>query len=272
VVGAAWGDVPGAASYRLEIAHDATMSGPLTVTSTTTPQFQSDPLASGAYAMRVRAVSADGILGQPSPPKVLRVVRLTLPKGATVAADGTVVLSATSALNLDDPRDIEIATVVNHGAPDDVLFWTPASSDLSLGPAVRREIRVRHAPTHVETTVLLVRRDLRAHVSFAPKPASWPKDAITITVKLEDPTGYVDPTKENIQVDTKIDITTVDLKWAHAGDTWTAHLPPVTTGAVGPWVVRVDVLDASGADIGASILDVDGPGNDAGFQQARFNH
>jgi hypothetical protein len=33
----------------------------------------------------------------------------------------------------------------------------------------------------------------------------------------------------------------------------------------------VEVLDASGADIGASILDVDGPG-DAGFQQARFNH
>jgi hypothetical protein len=36
VVGAAWGDTPGAASYRVEIAHDATMSGPITVTSTTT--------------------------------------------------------------------------------------------------------------------------------------------------------------------------------------------------------------------------------------------
>jgi hypothetical protein len=271
VVGAAWGDAPGAASYRVEIAHDTTMSGPLTVTSTTTPQFQSDPLASGAYAIRVRAISADGILGRPSTPKVLRVVRLTLPKGATVASDGTVVLSATSAVNLDDPRDIEIATVVNHGAPDNVLFWTPASNDLSLGPTARREVRIRHAITHVETTVLLVRRDLRAHVSFTPKPARWPQDTITITVKLEDPTGYVDATKENIQVDTKIDIDAVDLKWAHAGDTWTAQLPPKNTGAVGPWVVRVDVLDASGADIGASILDVDGPG-DAGFQQARFNH
>jgi hypothetical protein len=269
VVGTAWTATPDAASYRVELAHDATMSGPVTVTSTTAPSFKTDPVAPGTYAVRVRAVSAEGIVGQPSTPKVLRIARFTLPSGATVAPDGTVVLSATSAVHFDDPRDIEVATVVNHGAPDDVLFWAPASADLTLGPADRREVRIRNAATHVEATVMLVRRDLRAHVSFTPKPARWPSDAIDIRVKLEDPSGYVDPTKESIKVETRVDIDAADLHWSHAGDTWTARLPPQTKGP-GPWVVRVEVRDASGQSIGASLLDVDGPGGDPSFQQAAY--
>ncbi len=268
VVGAAWAPAQGAGTYRFELAHDATMTSDVTVTSGSTPTYRSEPLVAGSYALRVRAISPDGIIGPPSQSATLRVARITLPKGAFAAPDGNVVLPAAGSLLLDDPRDIEVATVVRHDMADDVLFWTPASTQIPLGSGARREIRVRHSPSHTETSFVLVRRTLNAQVWFTPKQARWPANPIDIFVKVSDESGYVDPTREAIDIDTRLDIDRVPLNWQHKGDTWTARLEP--QHSVGPWVIRVDVKDSAGSPIGASLLDVDGPGGDPSLRQATY--
>jgi hypothetical protein len=268
VVGASWSEAQGANAYRFELAHDAAFTSDVTLIRGPTPAYRSDPLVAGSYALRVRAISADGIVGPASAPATLRVARITLPNGAFAAPDGNVVLPASGSLLLDDPRDIEVATVVRHDMPDDTLFWTPASTQIPLGSGARREIRVRHALSHTETSFVLVRRTLNAKVWFMPKHARWPANPIDIFVKVADESGYVDPAREAIDIDTRVDIDRVPLKWQHNGDTWTARLAPQTSA--GPWVIRVDVKDSAGTPIGASLLDVDGPGGDPTLRQAAY--
>jgi len=268
VVGAAWTAAQGAGTYRFELAHDMDMTSDVTLVSATSPTFRSDPLVAGSYAVRIRAISPDGIVGPASAPTTLRVARITLPKGAFAAPDGNVVLPESGSLLLDDPRDIEVATVVRHDMPDDALFWTPASTEIPLGSGARREIRVRHALSHTETSFVLVRRTLHARVWFTPKQARWPANPVDIFVKVTDDSGYVDPAREAIDIDTRVDIDRVPLNWQHKGDTWSARLAP--QASAGPWVIRVDVKDSAGSPIGASLLDVDGPAGDPTLQQAAY--
>jgi len=273
VVGAAWSAAEGAGTYRIELAKDAEMTGDETVTSAPGTVFHSDPLGAGSFALRVRAISPDGIVGPMSTTTMLRVAHISLPKGAFAAPDGNVVMADGTGLDIDDPRDLEVATVIRHDMPDDALFWTPASTKIMLGSGDRREIRIRHAPSHTKTSFVLVRRTLRAHISFAPKPARWPANPIDITVKVEDPSGYIDAAREAITVDARLDIDPMNLQWQHNGDTWTARVPPQTSGG-GPWVIRVDVKDSAGVSIGASLCDIDGPASarDPALQQAVFRN
>jgi hypothetical protein len=76
-------------------------------------------------------------------------------------------------------------------------------------------------------------------------------------VKVEDPSGYLDPARETLTFDVHVDLDKENLSWSHTGDTWTArvapHVPP------GPWVVRVGARDWTGMAVGEALLDVDGP-------------
>ncbi len=254
-LGAAWRPVAGAATYRTELAREGGAKGPVTLGATTATSLRTPLLDAGTYLLRVRAVTADGALGPVTRPKTLRVARLTAPPGASVTASGAIVLPRDTAARFDDVADLEVATVVSHGATDAQLTWNDAGP-LLLGTDDVREVRVRHKTTRLEDTIVLARRVLRATLSFSPRPAHWPADTVTARVRLEDPTGYLDTATERIAVKTKIDGNDVPLTWAHSGDTWTASLPRWEYGA-GPWVVRMNVTDSAGADIGGGLLDVD---------------
>lgn len=256
VVGAQWDSVPDAASYRVETGTDAAMSGSLTIAQTTTPSMKTDPLPPGSYFVRVRAITADGVVGPPSPTKALRVARLSLPAMAFAAPGGAVVIASSQAVTLDDPHDIEVATASDWD-PNFVPRWTPAESELTLGGNDKRTLLIRHTSSHVQSKLLLVRRELRARVSFSPEHPRWPDNPVDITVQVEDPSGYLDAARESVNIDVLVDLAKPKLTWTHHGAVWTARVPPQTPP--GPWVVRVSVADRAGVGIGASLLDVDGP-------------
>jgi hypothetical protein len=109
----------------------------------------------------------------------------------------------------------------------------------------------------METKLFLVRRELRARVSFNPSGPRWPENPIDITVKVEDLSGYLDPAREPVNFEVRVDLDVTPLSWTHSGDTWKARVTP--RGGPGPWVVRVNVADRAGVPIGASLIDVDGP-------------
>jgi hypothetical protein len=260
IVGGDWVPVTDAASYRVEVGADAHLTGAIATSKSDAASMKTDPLAPGAYFARVRVVAADGIEGAPSTVKALRVARLSLPPLAVSAPGGAVVLAAAQAVTLDDPRDLEVATASDYD-PKALPRWIPASSELTLGGAAKRTLLIRHASSHVQTKLLLVRRQLHAHVSFNPPRPVWPQTPVDIVVKVEDPTGYLDPSLEPLAIDVHVDLDRPDLAWKHTGDTWTARVEPMAPP--GPWVVRVGVQDRAGVAIGASLIDVDqvdGPG------------
>ena len=273
-LGAAWSAALGGASYRVEVTPADGTAGPLLIATTENPSFKTEPLGPGSYFMRVRAISAEGIAGQPSSPKPLRIAKLTLPPLATAAAHGAVVIAGSQSVMLDDPRDIEVATASEYD-PTAAPRWVPATAELALGSSSRRVLRIRHIPSQVETELTLVRRQLRAHISFTPTPARWPDSPIDVVVKVEDPSGYIDPAHEPLSIDARVDLDKLALDWKHAGDTWTARIP--VRSPPGPWVVRVNVQDKAGVAIGGSLIDVDGPrlqraayqGDSANLQVAR---
>jgi hypothetical protein len=255
-VGADWQAIPDATSYRVETGPVAELNGALAITKTDGTSMKTDPVTPGSYYTRVRALSSDGIIGAPSPVKALRVAKLSLPPLAFAAAGGAVVLASTEAVTLDDPRDIEVATASEYD-PNALPRWVPAESALTLGAAAKRTLLIRHAPSHIQTKLLLVRRELHAHVSFNPPRPRWPETPVDIVVKVEDASGYLDPAREPLAFDVRVDLEQPVLNWNHTGDTWIARVPP--HAPPGPWVVRVSVQDRAGVTIGASLLDVDGP-------------
>jgi hypothetical protein len=266
VVGADWQPIPEATSYRVETGPDSAMNGALAIARTDVTSTKTDPVPPGSYYVRVRAISAEGIVGAPSAVKTLRVARLSLPPLAVAGPGGAVVISSTQAVTLDDPHDIEVATASEYD-PNALPRWIPAESELMLGHAAKRTLLIRHAPSHIQTKLLLVRRELRAHVSFNPPRPRWPETPVDIVVKVEDPSGYLDPTREPLTIDVRVGLDKPTLNWNHVGDTWTARVPP--QAPPGPWVVRVGVQDRAGVTIGASLLDVDGPEvTRAGYQSA----
>jgi len=266
VVGAAWAATEGAASYRVELARAAETTGDVVFGTPTAPVFRSDPLPPGTYTLQVRAISPDGIVGPPSTQTTLRVAHVKMPAYAFVAPDGTIVLPERQSLTIDDPGGLEMATVEGRNASDEALFWATASSKLSPGALPRQEVRIRRAGSHVTTSFVLAHRALRARISFGPKHPHWPANPVDIVVRVDDPSGYLDPAREPIDIDTRFDIDHVDVRWSHTGNTWTARIPPETSP--GPWVIRVDVKDSTGSTIGASWIDVDGPAADAAVLRA----
>jgi hypothetical protein len=255
-LGAAWQPAVAAASYRVEVGPDARMVGPMTIVDTDAPSMKTAQLPAGSYFARVRAISSAGIAGPTSTPKALRVTRFTVPALAFSAAEGAIVLPGPASVTLDDPRDLEVATVSEFD-PTAEPRWTPAPSEISLGGGTRRIVRLRHIPSRIETRLLLVKRELRAHISFSPAGARWPDNPVDVIVRVEDVSGYLDPAQEPVTFDVRVDLEKLNLTWNHTGETWTARIAP--RPPPGPWVIRVDVQDRAGVPIGASLLDVDGP-------------
>jgi hypothetical protein len=255
-VGATWAPIPDAASYVIETGTDATMSGSLAITQSDVPSMKTDPSGPGSYFVRVRPVAADGVAGPTSTVKALRIVRLSLPPLAFAAPGGAVVISSAQTVTLDDPRGIEVATASEYN-PNMAPRWVPASSELGLGGVPKRTLLIRHTQSHVQSKLLLVRRELHARVSFNPPHPRWPGPPVEVVVKVEDPSGYLDPSRETVAIDLHVDLDKPNLSWHHDGDTWRAQVTPYP--APGPWVVRVAVEDRAGVAIGASLVDVDGP-------------
>jgi hypothetical protein len=270
-LGLAWTAVPGAASYRVEVAGDAEGTVPLQQASTadTTFSLVRTPAtaaaaasgATGAWA-RVRAVSPDGVVGDWSTPRALRVVGYALPTGGFVARDGAVVLPPKTVLVPSGTDGIEVAyeDVASfasrvRGVP---LYWAKPAAALMLhvpDEAAMRIVHLRDSTSGDETQLVLARRELRASVDLSPRSAR-PGDPLDARVFVWDPSGRIDPAVENLTVEALFDLDRVAVPWQRSGNVWTARFGTRHTDA--PSVVRVVVRDGLGIEIGRGFLELAG--------------
>ena len=155
-----WKAVAGAASYRVAIARDAAMTQTLEVATTTDTSYAMVERTAGAGCWaQVRTISTDGIVGEWSPTRSLRIVHYTLPDGASVARDGTVIVPPGGAVALSDMDGLEVAYGTTTGPPTVPLYWSKLTGPLRLRTtstsgcstcAIRRSAKRRRSPSLVE--------------------------------------------------------------------------------------------------------------------------
>ena len=259
-MGVAWKPVAGAASYRVTIARDAEMKQVIDVASTTDTTYAMVERASGGSGgcwTQVRAVGPEGIVGEPASPRPLRIVHFSLPDGAVMGRDGSVVLPSNVGVTLDDAQGLELA----YGSPSPrvtvPLFWSPLSGPLRLPrDSDVRVMDVRDPALGQEAALVLARRALRVDVEMTPRNPG-PGDFVDVRAVAWDPTGRLDPTREQVTLETTLDLDPLQVAWRQTGSIWTARLQPPRTFR--PTVIRVAAHDAFGAEIGRGFVEIAPP-------------
>jgi hypothetical protein len=274
-LGIAWAAVQGAASYRVEVATEATMTRVVHRATTTDAHYTlpdiTVPNGAGGTAppprlfAHVRAVGSEGIVGQWSAARAMHVVHYQLPDGAFAAKDGAIVLPDGAVVTLSDADGLEVAfenvaTLARRTAVP--LYWSKLAGALRLSDdAPMRIVHLRDPVLGAEAQLVLAKSSLRADVQMSPKNARWPADAIDVRVVVTDPSGRIDPSSFDLKLQALLGVQPMAVSWQRSGATWTTHIAP--NGRTGPSVVRVVASDARGTEIGRGFLEIAGASAEA---------
>jgi hypothetical protein len=212
-------------------------------TSELSAQFADLP--AGHYELRVAAKDAHGLEG-PAARGELDMLGLELPAGARVLGND-IELGMRHRLRFSDSSRLELS--YGSAAP-----FVAAPSDVGVvnrGPTL---VRVRRAGEAAELSFRLLPRDVRADVVLTPALARWPRDPVTMRIALRDGQGRLVAMGAKLRPEVSVNLDPIAVTWARRGDTLEATLPPRTDK--GPWVVRVQVHDEHGEEIGWGSLEV----------------
>lgn len=204
-------------------------------------------LAPGRYEARVRAVDRFGV-ESPASTLTLRVIGAELPEGSRLVGD-SILLGRSGRVKLIGAEGLESS----YGR---VNMFVPAPKDVGLTRGQSTFLRLREPGGSQELAIKLEPRTLRADVAIGPKTARWPGEPLQVQVKLFDHSGkpVTDALKTKPRVFVNVDA--VEPVWTHAGNTYTAKVAP-RPGA-GPWVVRVEVNDDFGDQVGRDFIELGG--------------
>jgi len=263
-VGFAWAAVPGAQTYRVEVASDPSMVPVFHRATTNDPRYvMPDGAPATRYYAHVLAVGAEGIVGPWSTPRPVRVVHYDLPDGAVVGRDGVIVLPDQARVRLSDTEGVEVAyenvrSLARGAVP---LYWSKLAGPIQLSEdSPMRIVHLRDPALDSGSQLVLARRELRADVDLEPKGARS-GDRLSVRVSVADPSGRIDVSSENVAIEVTSNLDPLTVAWQRSGATWTAIIP--ARGTLAPSVVRVVVKDGRGMEIGRGFLEMAGFGAQA---------
>jgi hypothetical protein len=200
----------------------------------------------GAYELRVRAVDEDSLESDWSAAIPVNVVALGLPPGS-VAIPGGVELPMKSKVKL-------LGTTGLEAAYNDETSFSAAPNEVGLLTDSPRVLRLRRPSGKEEVRIRLAPRTSRAEVELAPKNATWPRDPVTIRIRLVDGSGRPLPSSVEAVPNVTLGIEKVDVPFSREGNVLTATLPPRAVAQ--PTVVRVEVSDQHGITLGRGFLEI----------------
>jgi hypothetical protein len=157
---ASWEPVPGAASYRVEVAREEDFGAPLVreeVPSDVT-SFRGEKLPPGRYFLRVRAIDKEDFLGVAAT-RVITLVTLRVARGRF--QEGKLILRRKPGVEILAPPGVEIAA-------DDGPFG-PIPEALSLPDSLPRRLRLRGAPDQPPLDIPVEADPIRATVTTVPE-------------------------------------------------------------------------------------------------------
>jgi hypothetical protein len=243
----AWGPVTGAAGYDLVISR---------VGDAAPTRFRAGPdershvfgrLPAGDYEVRVRAIDADDLHGAEAPPVGLTMATVDLPPGAFVSAPGVIQLADEQSLTFGSTANLEVAFDIG-------TEFSAAPKTFAMRNSTPRTLRLRRRGSTTETQVRIEPRSLGADIDIGPKKARWPKDNVTIQIRLVNRSGGAVPPGVKLVPEVKIGLTPLAVDWQGDGLTLRAVIPPQPQQ--GPTVVRVEVKDQNGLFLGRNFLEI----------------
>jgi hypothetical protein len=210
-----------------------------------TPSTTFSAVDPGTYAVDARAIEASGLEGGESAPASLRVVAAELPPGGRLMPTG-ILLPPDERVRLLGTEGVEIS----YGKAAD---FVAAPSTIGVIRGDTTLVRLRAAGSKDELRLTLEPRTLHADVQLGPARASWPHDDVVIAVRVTDASGK-GAEKIELKPTVFVNVSPVDVDWKRDGNLLTGVVPRARDG--GPWVVRVEIKDDTGALIGRNFLEV----------------
>ncbi len=257
-IGFSWAAVQGAASYRVAVATDAAMEHVIQRASTADTNYVLTEKNAGAkYFAQVRAVGGEGIVGEWSTARPLRVIHYALPPGAVTGRDGTVVLPAGGNVTLSDTDGVEVAyeDVKNMASrvPGIALYWAKLTGALRLPVDTPMRIcHLRDAALGSQTDLVLAHRELKANIEITPRNPP-PGSSVDVRVVVFDPSGRIDPAGETVAITAQRNTDPINVQWTQMGSTWSGKVPVGTGGAA---VLRIVAKDSHGVELGSGFLEL----------------
>jgi len=205
-------------------------------------------LSPGRYEVQARAVDRFGVESPASEPLTLRVIGAQLPEGARFAND-VILLGRSGRVKLIGADGLE----ASYGRAS---MFIPVPKDVGLARGESTLLRLREPGAKEELGIKFEPRTLKADVKIGPKSARWPGEPLQVTVKLFDHRGRPlnDALKTKPQV--FVNVKQVEPTWTHSGNTYSAKISPAA--GTGPWVVRVEVSDDFGDQVGRDFIELGG--------------
>lgn len=205
-------------------------------------------LAPGRYEVQARAVDRFGVESAASEPLTLRVIGAQLPEGARLV-QGSILLGRSGRVKLIGVDGLE----ASYGRAS---VFIPVPKDVGLARGESTLLRLRVPGGKEELGIKLEPRTLKADVNIGPKSARWPGEALQVTIKLFDHRGR--PTNDELKNKPQVfvNVANVQPNWTHTGNTYSAKISP--TSGTGPWVVRVEVNDDFGDQVGRDFIELGG--------------
>jgi hypothetical protein len=241
----AWPALAGASSYDLRVSGPGNVA--VRAEQTTEPRLSLSALPAGSYQVHVQGIDDSGLPGAVSEPVALNVVGLDIPATASRSPAGAVRLQPGQRVSLVGAEGLEVGYL---GL--DSFLPVPKT----LGLVARRPISMllRHPKSGESLRLNLEPMSVKADISLAQHPHSWPSEGLAVTVKLVDAHGYPVPDNFDVSFRVTVNIALSVPTWERDGSSLRAVI--ARPEGAGPWMVRVDVLDESGRSLGMNFAEV----------------
>ncbi|MGE0321157.1 MAG: hypothetical protein AB7S68_02580 [Polyangiaceae bacterium] len=205
------------------------------------------PLRPGSYQTVVSAIDGFGHRGIASAPLPIRVVGVELPPGAYVDAKGVIRLGERQAMHFTAAEGLRLTQGARRP-------YTDAESAIGLLNDQPTYVHLRLPETNELLTAKLAPRGIVAQVRLTPRLAAWPKDDVKVRVELKDTDGGSVPSFIQPKLSATLGVDPLALNWRREGEAYVAKVPKPDTR--GPWVVRVQVDDQYGIELGRDVLEI----------------
>ena len=242
-----WPASAGSTRYRVEVRNDKGRLVGGRETNALGLEAGAFRLAPGKYTARVAGIDATGLEAARPVERTIRVVGVSVPERGFVDADGALHFPPGRTVDLSHSDGVE----VSYGSG---TYFIAAPRTLELAHPEPRLVRFRVTGSSSESKLWLLPRQVHARVEFGPAVPSWPKDALEIRVRVEDPSAVGGVAPVEVRPRVLLGVEPVDVAFVRDGNVLRGVLPPQT--GKGPWVVRVEVEDQAGTALGRDFVEV----------------
>ena len=242
-----WSPVPGADRYELRLRR-LTDGQVIDTHGTSQTEFKDSlrPVEPGQYGLSLRSLDARGLESRWSPEAELRVIGVQLPPGG-YSTQQAIFLGAGQQVQFTNTSGLEM-TYLGAGR------YFPAAHGATLYRNATTVIGFRMPGALDTATARLEPRGVYADVRIGPKRAVWPRDSVSIDIRLKSRPGLEIPSFLQVVPKVTLGVEPLDVNFEREGDVLHAVIPP--SDAPGPWVLRVDVADQFGVLLGHDFLEV----------------